>query len=99
MVYRPTVRYPDVYKQYIEDVFKVTTLDRNQIIRLALFVAAHSPEYKTILNKYKIADVPLPHPDWGLDEEGCWKDQNYSKKQTPIPIPIIEQGGITFVLK
>jgi hypothetical protein len=99
MVYRPTVRYPDVYKQYIEDVFKVTTLDRNQIIRLALFVAAHSPEYKTILKKYKIDDVPLPHPDWGQAEEECWKNQNYSKKQLSTPIPIIEQGGIKFVLK
>ena len=99
MVYRPTVRYPDVYKTYIENVFKSTTLDRNQIIRLALFVASHSEEYKTILEKYKIADVPLPHPDWGLDEDGCWKDQNYSKKQNVTPIPIIEQGGIKFVLK
>lgn len=98
MVYRPTVRYPDVYKTYIENVFKTTTLDRNQIIRLALFVAAHSEEYKSILKKHKIPDVPLPHPDWGLDEEGCWKDQNYIKKQQQAPIQIIEQGGIKFVL-
>ena len=99
MVYRPTVRYPDVYKSYIENVFKATTLDRNQIIRLALFVAAYSGEYKTILKKHKIDDVPLPYPDWKLDEEECWKEQNYSIKQNVTPIPIIEQGGIKFVLK
>lgn len=42
MVYRPTVRYPDVYKNYIENIYKATNLDRYQIIRLALFIAAHS---------------------------------------------------------
>lgn len=72
MVYRPTVRYPDVYKPYIENVYKATTLDWNQIIRLVLFVAAHSSEYKTILNKYKLADVPLPIQIEELDEERCW---------------------------
>jgi len=98
MVYRPTVRYPDVYKNYIENVYKATDLDRNQIIRLALFVAAHSEEYKGILQKHKMADVPLPCPDWGRNEEGYWKDQNYIKKQNLAPIKIIEQGGIKIIL-
>ncbi|WP_057915845.1 hypothetical protein [Bacillus muralis] len=98
MVYRPTVRYPDVYKSYIENVFKVTDLDRNQIIRLALFIAAHSKEYKSILQKHKIADVPLPCPHWGRDEDGCWKDQNYIKKYNLAPFKITEQGGIKIIL-
>jgi hypothetical protein len=98
MVYRPTVRYPDIYKNYIEDVYKATELDRNQIIRLALFVAAHSKEYTSILQKHQSADVPLPRPDWRLDEEGCWKDQHYSKKQDPAPIKLIEKGGIKIVI-
>ena len=59
MVYRPTVRYSDVYKTYVDSVFK-STRHRNQIIRLALFVAAHSEEYKSILEKYKHTDVSLP---------------------------------------
>ncbi|MEC0276115.1 hypothetical protein [Peribacillus frigoritolerans] len=98
MVYRPTVRYPDVYKNYIENVYKATHLDRNQIIRLALFVAAHSNEYKTILQKHKIADVPLPCPDWGRDEDGCWTDQNYITKQNHAPYKLTEQGGIKIIL-
>lgn len=65
MTYRPTIRYPDIYKEYVESVFEATDLDRNQIIRLALFVAAHSKEYKTILEKYKFPDVPLPTQDGG----------------------------------
>ncbi|WMX58489.1 hypothetical protein [Peribacillus sp. R9-11] len=98
MVYRPTVRYPDVYKNYIENVYKATDLDRNQIIRLALFVAAHSKEYKSILQKHKIADVPLPCPDWGLDEEGYWTDQNYIKEQNLASFKITDQGGIKIIL-
>lgn len=85
MTYRPTVRYPDLYKDYIEGVYKVTSLDRNQIIRLALFTAAHSPEFNAILQKYKLENVPLPYPNWEMDEEGAWKEQSYIKKLTNQP--------------
>lgn len=54
-----SISYSDIYKGYVESVFKPTELDRNQIIRLALFVAAHTSEYKTYLEKYKFPDVPL----------------------------------------
>ena len=97
MVYRPTVRYPDMYKEYVEDVFKATSLDRNQIIRLALFVAGHSNEYKKILEKYRFADVPLPQPQWTCTDDRCWKDQNYvEKEKTSITSDrrIVNQGGI-----
>ena len=99
MSYRPTVRYPDVYKDYVEKVFQATTLDRNQIIRLALFVAAHSEEYKAILKKYRTADVPLPHPDWGKVEDRYWLEQNYIRNQPdPLPVKFIETGGIKIVI-
>ncbi|WP_110113286.1 hypothetical protein [Bacillus sp. CGMCC 1.16541] len=105
MTYRPTVRYSEIYKNYVEDVFKGTNLDRNQIIRLALFVAAHSDEYRSILKKHKIGDVPLPYPEWGLEEEACWKEQNYTKKirsdeksEKEKVIKLVNQGGITIKL-
>ena len=44
MVYRPTVRYADVFRDYIDSIFQATTLGRNQIIRGALFAAAQSKE-------------------------------------------------------
>jgi hypothetical protein len=99
MSYRPTIRYPYIYKDYVEAVYQATSLDRNQIIRLALFVAAHSTEYKVILQKHKLPDVPLPHPEWKRDEHKAWQDQSYiRKKQDPQPIKIIDQGGITIKL-
>ena len=99
MVYRPTVRNPDIYKNYVDDLFKATRLDRNQIIRLALFTAAHSSEFNDILKKHKIDDVTLPRPEWGRDEERAWMDQNYIKKKPePAPIRVINKGGITIRL-
>ena len=58
-MYRPTVRYSDAYKEHINNLFHSTTLDRNQILRLALHVAAHSEQFKQIISKYKSSDVPL----------------------------------------
>lgn len=77
MVYRPTVRYPDVYEKYIKQLDEATHLDRNQLIRLALFISAHSNEYRAILESYKKADSLLPQADWRKDEDECWKNQNY----------------------
>src|ERR1700730_15498559 len=106
MAYRPSVRYSSMYEKYIKEVDESTHLDRNQIIRLALFVAAHSPEYQSILKKYKKPDTTLPQADWGLDEEGLWKNQNYiSKPKTPetvktqAVIKIKNKGGIKYVPK
>jgi hypothetical protein len=74
-MYRPTVRYADVYRDYVNDVFHATTLDRNQIIRLALFVAANSPEYNAILRQYQKADVSLPRPKWHPNQSPLWMEQ------------------------
>jgi hypothetical protein len=87
MVYRPTDRYPNLYKEYVEEVFKTTVIDRNHILRLTLFITAHSPEYNAILSKHKTGDVSLPHPGWEMDEERAWKDQNYIKKQKTPDLP------------
>jgi hypothetical protein len=52
-VYRPTVRYSPVFKDYVDSVFRATTLDRNQIIRAALYTAAHSMEFQELLKQYQ----------------------------------------------
>jgi hypothetical protein len=81
-MYRPTVRYDDTYKKYIDDVFKSTFLDRNQIIRLALFVAAHTDAFKQVLNEYRRQGVScLPSPSWELWEYGYWLDAEYKQKR------------------
>lgn len=80
-MYRPTVRYSEAYKNHINDLFRATTLDRNQILRLALHVAAHSNQFKQILSKYKKGDVPIPHPDWGLDFNGLWMENSQETEE------------------
>jgi glycine cleavage system protein P-like pyridoxal-binding family len=59
-MYRPTVRYADIYKQYIDLIFHATTLDWNQIIRAELFTAAYSKEFWELLSKYRKCDVHPP---------------------------------------
>jgi hypothetical protein len=75
-MYRPTVRYSDEYKKYVDAVFHTTTLDRNQILRMALFVAAHTNEFNSIVNNYKKGDVPPPSPAWSLSDQSLWMESN-----------------------
>jgi hypothetical protein len=104
MVYRPSVRYAEAYEKYVKELDESTHLDRNQIIRLALFMAAHSQEYQSILEKYKKPGVSLPQPCWEQDDDRLWKNQNYIPKQKKQEMPkrgktikIINKGGIKYV--
>lgn len=81
MTYRPTVRYDDIFRTYVNDVFYATTLDRNQILRAALFTAALSPQFNQLLSQYKKADVPLPSPKWDASQDGYWKEKNPNEKE------------------
>ena len=75
-MYRPTVRYNSIYKSYVDDLFQSTHLDRNQIIRAALFAAAHSDEFLTLMKEHKRSDVPLPSPEWRLDQPEVWMERD-----------------------
>jgi hypothetical protein len=90
-MYRPTVRYADVYRDYIDQVFQATTLDRNQIIRLALFIAANSEDYRAILAENMRDDsTSLPHAKWSLNQANLWREQEPTE---------IEEGGTSFYVK
>jgi hypothetical protein len=74
-MYRPTVRYADIFKEYIDSLFHATHLDRNQLIRGALFAAAYSQEFRELLTEYKKKDVPLPSPLWKSTQHRYWMEQ------------------------
>ncbi|WP_342515398.1 hypothetical protein [Sutcliffiella sp. FSL R7-0096] len=102
MVYRPTVRYHDVFQKYVDDVFKVTSLDRNQIIRAALFTAAYSSQFHQLMKPYfydqeEREDVPLPQPKWSLREAKYWLEQNaeiYGQNAVKdVPTPDLQPQG------
>ncbi len=69
-MYRPTVRYDDLFKQYVNDLFHASDLDRNQIFRLALFTLPHSMEGKEELERFK--NQPLPPSPWKQSDRGLW---------------------------
>jgi hypothetical protein len=85
-MYRPTVRYNEVFKDYVDDVYQATFLDRNQVLRLALFVAAHTDTFKQVINEYKRPDVPLPSPCWELWEYGYWRGATYKHKKREVDV-------------
>jgi len=81
MTYRPTVRYDDSFRIYVDDLFHATHLDRNQIIRAALFAAAHSREFIDLLSVYKKPNTSLPSPEWKLRQHGYWLDQKFISEE------------------
>jgi hypothetical protein len=85
IAYRPTVRYNNIYRTYVDALFKTTTLDRNQIIRCALFAAAYNNRFLELMSQYKKGDVPLPSPLWQDSEHQLWLEQGVLKE---------EEGGI-----
>ncbi|MDC7783878.1 hypothetical protein [Priestia megaterium] len=80
-MYRPTVRYDDIYRTYVEGLFKATKLDRNQILRCALFAAAYNYEFLTLMNHYKKDDVPLPSPLWSQSSHHLWLEQEANREE------------------
>ncbi|MFY2253073.1 hypothetical protein ACOSZH_24575 [Priestia megaterium] len=80
--YRPTVRYHSMYRTYVDSLFQATELDRNQIMRCALFTAAHNPVFLALMNQYKMSDVPLPSSPWQPSSHPLWMEQepNIEKK-------------------
>jgi hypothetical protein len=74
-MYRPTVRYEDVYKEYVENVFNATHLDSSQIIRAALFIAGHTEQFSRIVDPYLKRGMALPSPLWEEEDEELWLNQ------------------------
>lgn len=79
--YRPTVRYNSIYRTYVDALFKATTLDRNQIIRCALFSAAYDNRFLELMSHYKKGDVPLPSPLWQESDHQLWLEQGLLKEE------------------
>ena len=92
-MYRPTVRYDELYREYVDSLFHATTLDRNQIIRLALFTAAHSKEFHDVLSGYKRPDVPaLPSAKWRPNQSGLWREQTYPGRGEKEDVNAVDRG-------
>lgn len=79
-MYRPTVRYDDIYQEYVTNLFHATHLDRSQIIRAALFIAGHTEKFSEILSPYVKRGMTLPQPLWDETEHELWLNQKYERK-------------------
>lgn len=77
-MYRPGIRMDNVYKEWVDELFHASKLDRNQIFRLALFVAAHSNEFRQELEPYMKPGKAFP-VKWQLSESDLWQKQQRSE--------------------
>jgi hypothetical protein len=62
MDYRPTVRYSEDMKEYVDQLFYSTHLDRNQLFRAAIFFFGIDHCSKKFLEYHKKKDFVLPSP-------------------------------------
>lgn len=91
-MYRPTVRYDEIFREYVDKLFHSCHLDRNQIIRCALFAAAHSEEFQELIKPFSKKDVPLPSPVWELSESWYWMEQRSVIKERGKDVNV-KHGG------
>jgi hypothetical protein len=91
-MYRPTVRYDDIFREYVDSLFHATHLDRNQIIRAALFMAVHSKKFQNLMNEYKKIEVSFPPPLWDIDQHRYWMEQSPGIKERGKDVNV-EHGG------
>lgn len=89
-MYRPTIRCSDIYRDYINDLFRSTNLDRNQIIRAALFSAAYSDLFQGIIKEHLKKDVTPPLPVWGSNDNRLWMEQDPEIKREERDVNAIE---------
>ncbi|MBY0124505.1 hypothetical protein [Bacillus sp. S/N-304-OC-R1] len=80
-MYRPTVRYDESFRSYVNAIFHATHLDRNQIIRAALFAAAYSKEFRELLDPFKKKNAPFPFPEWTLNDNRYWMEQSIKENE------------------
>ncbi|HHY72310.1 MAG TPA: hypothetical protein GX497_03615 [Bacillus bacterium] len=94
-MWRPALRCDSTYKNYIDSLHENTILDKNQIMRLMMFVAAHSEDFIQIITEYKRDGVTkLPLVPWQSWEDALWLNQTYKSKQSTAINNIIENKEI-----
>lgn len=102
-IWRPALRMDSAFKDYIDSLNEVTSLDRNQIMRAMIFVAAHSEDFKFVISEHKKDGVTeLPLPSWQPWEDEYWLNQTFQKKTDVTAqmldtseILIKKEGGVT----
>ncbi len=77
----------------MNEVFASTSLDRSQIIRLALFAAPYSPLFNAQLKKHLTSS--LPSPIWEVTDHDFWLKQTYKKREEEKDVDEKSKNGIS----
>jgi hypothetical protein len=100
-LYRPTVRYEVEFKDYIEELFRATGLDRNTLFRAALFFFGEGLSKQFLLQHLKKdKQLPLPLRDRVQDHEFFMKNlEIHNFIEGGRDVPLIQEGGTSVIVK
>jgi len=73
LLYRPTVRYDPIYRKYVNELFHATDLDRNEIMRLALFCAPLGALFRSKVERHLKPGKTFPEAPWGPQDGRLWE--------------------------
>lgn len=79
-MYKPTVRMNDIFREYVNDLFHATDLDRNQIIRMLVMTAPASKIFYSKINAHLKPDTQLPDEPWKMHEDNLWQEIGEEKE-------------------
>jgi hypothetical protein len=89
--YRPTVRYDSRFKDYVEELFHCTDLDRNQLLRAALLFFGSEGKGKEFLTSHLLIGKTLPPPLLeSCPEYGLWQGSAAQKVEGERDVKEIE---------
>lgn len=75
-IYEPRIRCAEAYRDYVNQLYANTTLDRNQIMRLMMFVAPFSGLFQsTVEKKLRQGRDSIPSPIWTPKADLLWLTQ------------------------
>jgi hypothetical protein len=100
-LYRPTVRYEEFFKDYVEELFHCTGLDRRELFRAALFFFGEGLSREFLLQHLKKGkQLPLPLMVRFQEHEFFMKDLEIGKiieggRDVPDPL----EGGTSVIVK
>lgn len=93
-MYEPKIRCADAYREYIDRLYKATKLDRNQIVRLAMFCAPFSGLFQSKIEGRHLKDgQTLPPASWNQKQDGIWLTQSGEFTPTAPEDEIIVRSG------
>lgn len=83
-MYRPPLRMDDAFQVWVNQMFHATGLDRNQIMRLAIFTAPFGALFKSKIDIHTRKNGLTPPPPWSPKHNDLWLRQTIGESREDV---------------